>query len=97
MSRSSDQCLRPHLGWQSEEHAKTREALVSAQTSKTHLEESVERLSRQLQGNEEKLAVYERRTSGITGTIQPVDQSLSQEQQLESEVAELRLVLLLPK
>lgn len=57
----------------------------------------MERLSRQLQGNEEKLAVYERRTSGITGTIQPVDQSLSQEQQLESEVAELRLVLLLPK
>ena len=37
-----------------------------------------------------KLAVYERRASGTTSAAPPIDESLSQEQQLESEVAELR-------
>jgi nucleoprotein TPR len=43
---------------QSQEFSKTREALVEAQTTR---KEKFEDLSRQLQGNEEKLAVYERR------------------------------------
>ena len=77
---------------QTEDHAKTREALVSAQTSKTHLEEQIERLTRQLQGNEEKLAVYERRTAGAGGAVQSENADLSREQQLEAEVAELRSV-----
>ena len=67
--------------------------------SKTHLEERVAELSRQLQGNEEKLAVYERRgsTSALAnGDAQPGVSGadhLSKEQQLEAEVAELRCVL----
>jgi len=55
------------------------------------LEEKVEDLSRQLKGNEEKLAVYERRP-GSGGVTQPIDQDASREQQLETEVAELRFV-----
>ena len=72
---------------QTEDHAKTREALVSAQTSKTHLEEQIERLTRQLQGNEEKLAVYERRPAG-SAAVPHADET--EQQQLQSEVAELR-------
>ncbi|KAG6813573.1 hypothetical protein H0H92_009617 [Tricholoma furcatifolium] len=69
-----------------QDYSKTREALVSAETSKRHLEERVEELTKQVQGNEEKLAVYERRSTGV----QPSDSDLSREQQLEAEVAELR-------
>ena len=70
--------------------AQTRESLVVAETSKKHLEEQVEQLTRQLQGNEEKLAVYERRASGVNGIAQRTDGDMSREQQLEAEVAELR-------
>lgn len=73
-----------------QELSKTRESLVGAETSKKHLEERVEELTKHLQGNEEKLAVYERRSSGIGGIAQTVDQDMSREQQLEAEVAELR-------
>lgn len=72
---------------QIEELGKTREALVGAETSRKYLDERVQELTRQLQGNEEKLAVYERRpTAGPRST----DESLTREQQLEVEVAELR-------
>ena len=67
--------------------SRKREALVEAQTSRKHLEEKVEDLSRQLKGNVEKLAVYERRPSNLS---QPADQDISREQQLETEVADLR-------
>lgn len=67
--------------------------MVGAETSKTHLEQRVEELARQLQGNEEKLAVYERRSS-VAGIAQHMDQDLSREQQLEAEVAELRSIFL---
>jgi nucleoprotein TPR len=78
------------LLFQAQELSKTRESLVGAETSKKHLEERVGELTKQLQGNEEKLAVYERRSSGITGVTQPVDEDMNPEQQLRSEVAELR-------
>ncbi|KAF8132213.1 TPR/MLP1/MLP2-like protein-domain-containing protein [Mycena galopus ATCC 62051] len=70
--------------------SKTRETLIGAETSKTHLEQRVEELSRQLQGNDEKLAVYERRSSSVAGVSQHMDQDLTREQQLEAEVADLR-------
>ena len=77
--------------YQTEQLAQARESLVGAETSKTHLQERVEQLTRQLQGNEEKLAVYERRSGGTTATITTVPSpDLSREQQLEQEVAELR-------
>ncbi|PIL22755.1 transporter [Ganoderma sinense ZZ0214-1] len=76
-----------------QELGRTRESLVAAETSKTHLEERVEQLTRQLQGNEEKLSVYERRASGINGITSRADEDLSREQQLEAEVAELRSAL----
>lgn len=75
------------------EVSKTREALVGAETSKKHLEQRVEELNKRLQGNEEKLAVYERRTTAASGPIQSPDHALSREQQLEAEVAELRSTL----
>ncbi|KAF8887179.1 hypothetical protein BD779DRAFT_1672932 [Infundibulicybe gibba] len=75
------------------EFSKTRENLVGAETSKKHLEERVNELTKQLQGNEEKLAVYERRPSAANGVAQNVDQELDREHQLEAEVAELRSVL----
>ena len=74
----------------SQELSKTRESLIAAETSKKHLEERVEQLTRQLQGNEEKLAVYERRASGVNGVTPRTDNDLTREQQLETEVAELR-------
>ena len=67
--------------------------------SKTHLEECVAELSRQVQGNEEKLAVYEWHVSTsalANGDAQPEVSGadhLSKEQHLEAEVAELRCVL----
>lgn len=67
---------------------------MEAQTSRKHLEEKVDDLVKQLKGNEEKLAVYERRP-GTSGTVQPVDQDASREQQLETEVAELRYLVFL--
>lgn len=78
---------------QLQEHSKTREALVGAETSKKHLEERVEELTRQQQGNEEKLAVYERRSSGSNGAGPSSYSDLTREQQLEAEVAELRYAL----
>ena len=75
---------------QTQELSKTREALIAAETSKKHLDERVEQLTRQLQGNEEKLAVYERRASAVNGITPRTDEDMSREQQLEAEVAELR-------
>ncbi|OCH84090.1 hypothetical protein OBBRIDRAFT_808494 [Obba rivulosa] len=76
-----------------QELAKTRESFIEAETSRKHLEERVEDLTKQLRGNEEKLAVYERRASSINGIAQHASQDLSREQQLEAEVAELRSAL----
>ncbi|KAJ3826801.1 hypothetical protein EV361DRAFT_893712 [Lentinula raphanica] len=66
--------------------SKTREALVIAETSKVHLEERVGDLTKNIKGNEEKLAVYEHR--GSHSTMEHSD--MSREQQLEAEVANLR-------
>lgn len=64
--------------------------LAVAETNKSHLDDKVAQLTRQLKGNEEKLAVYERRPSGAQGATQRMDEDLTHEQQLEAEVAELR-------
>ena len=67
--------------------AKTRESLIGAETSKKHLEDRVEDLIRQIKGNEEKISVYERRTTAPGTTT---DTGASTELNLESEVAELK-------
>jgi nucleoprotein TPR len=68
-------------------------SLVKAETSKTYLEQRVEDLSRKLQGDAEKLAVYERRSSAVNGaTHQTSAEGGSQGQQLEVEVADLQQV-----
>jgi nucleoprotein TPR len=74
---------------QMEDLSKARESLVGAETSRMHLQARVEELSRHLQGNEEKLSVYERRSSTV-GVPQSADKDSSREQQFEAEVAELR-------
>lgn len=75
-----------------EDLSKARESLVGAETSRVHLQERVEELSRHLQGNEEKLSVYERRSSTVGGVHQSADRDASREHQFEAEVAELRCV-----
>ncbi|KAH8082011.1 hypothetical protein BXZ70DRAFT_631748 [Cristinia sonorae] len=85
--------LRNKLEKATQEYSRTREGLAVAETSKKHLEDQVEQLTRQIKGAEEKLAVYERRPSGVNGIGQHQDQDLSREQQLEAEVAELRAAL----
>lgn len=68
-------------------------SLVKAETSKTHLEQQVGELSRKLQGDAEKLAVYERRSSAVNGaTHQTSGEGGPHGQQLEVEVADLRQV-----
>ncbi|KAG1774477.1 hypothetical protein EV702DRAFT_1280581, partial [Suillus placidus] len=59
------------------------ESLVGAETSKVDLQERVNQLTCQLQGNEEKLAVYEHRPSVVNGTAPATEQDLPCEQQLE--------------
>lgn len=67
----------------------TRELLVAADTSRGHLQQQVEDLVKQLHVANEKLSVYERRPGGNA----PANvEGLTSEQQLESEVAELRCV-----
>jgi nucleoprotein TPR len=75
---------------QMQDLSRTRESLVGAETSKKHLEERVADLNRQIQGSEEKLSVYERRPAADRGISNNLGQDSSREQQLESEVAELR-------
>jgi transcription initiation factor IIF auxiliary subunit len=77
---------------QTEQLSQVRESLVGAETSKVHLQERIDQLTRQLQGNEEKLAVYERHPSAANGATPATEQDLPREQQLEQEVAELWLV-----
>ncbi|KAF5314858.1 hypothetical protein D9619_007083 [Psilocybe cf. subviscida] len=84
--------LQARLDKSVSEMSKTRESLIEAQTSKRHLEEKIEDLTRQMQGNVEKLSVYERRPSTATNSMS-VDQDGTREQQLEAEVAELRSAL----
>ncbi|KAJ8593487.1 hypothetical protein M405DRAFT_595978 [Rhizopogon salebrosus TDB-379] len=85
--------LQTRLDKTTEQLSRARESLVGAETSKVHLQERVDQLTRQLQGNEEKLAVYERRTAGPNGVAAATEQDLSCEQQFEQEVAELRSAL----
>jgi len=68
---------------------------MAAEMTKKHLEEKFDDMRKRLQGNEEKLAVYERRSGSIV-VSQNTDESISREQQLEAEVAELRCAFLLP-
>ncbi|KAG1780540.1 hypothetical protein EV702DRAFT_1078352 [Suillus placidus] len=85
--------LQTRLDKTTEQLSQARESLVGAETSKVHLQERVNQLTRQLQGNEEKLAVYERRPSVANGAAPATEQDLPREQQLEQEVAELRSAL----
>lgn len=59
---------------------------MNAKTTAEHLQIRVDDITRNLQAREEKLAVYEGRS-----TSSEIDSSLTREQQLEAEVAELRL------
>ncbi|GAA5874743.1 hypothetical protein JCM8547_005199 [Rhodosporidiobolus lusitaniae] len=68
------------------EHSTTREQLVAAQTSQEHLEQRVRDLVLQVDAKEEKLAVFEGRSStGGEG-----DSTRSVEEQLQVTVADLR-------
>ena len=78
---------------QVENLSKAREALVEAETSRKHLQERVDELVKQVQMNEEKIAVYERRTSltATAGTVsRPFTDEAGSEQELKAEIAELR-------
>ena len=75
--------------------SKAREGLIEAETSRKHLQERVDELVKQVQTSEEKLAVYERRTTIVTasGSTQSISTTEgTNEEQLRAEVAELRCV-----
>ncbi|TFY79631.1 hypothetical protein EWM64_g4383 [Hericium alpestre] len=83
--------FQSRLEKQTQELASTRESLIKAETSQKHLEARCEDLSKQVQAKEEKLSVYERRPSSLHGVTQPAaTDGMSREQQLESEIADLR-------
>jgi len=67
----------------------TRTSLVKAETSKTHLEQRAEELSRRLQGDAERLAVYERRSSAVNGATHHIG---AEGASPEAEMADLRFV-----
>ena len=74
--------------------SKAREALVEAETSRKHLQERVDGLVKRVQVNEEKISVYERRTSvtlssGVAAVRSAGDESAS-DQELKAEIADLR-------
>ncbi|KAL5482794.1 MLP1_9 [Sanghuangporus weigelae] len=89
--------LRTKVDRSVENLSKARESLVEAETSRKHLQERVDELVKQVQMNEEKIAVYERRTSSATGTTgdtsRPPAGEDGSEQELKVEVAELRAAL----
>ncbi|KPV73223.1 uncharacterized protein RHOBADRAFT_28975, partial [Rhodotorula graminis WP1] len=67
------------------DHSTTREKLVAAQTSQEHLEQRVRDLVLQVEAKEEKLVIFEgRSSSGETDTTRTV------EEQLQVTVADLR-------
>ncbi|KAI0058131.1 hypothetical protein BV25DRAFT_1919503, partial [Artomyces pyxidatus] len=68
--------LRTAVDTQAQELAKTRESLIGAETSKKHFEEQVQELTGRLQGDEEKLAVDERRPLTINGVAHPESQRI---------------------
>ncbi|KAI9449362.1 hypothetical protein BJY52DRAFT_1215953 [Lactarius psammicola] len=86
--------LRNTIDNQARDLQEARSSLVKAETTKTHLEQRVEELSRKLQGDAEKLAVYERRSLGVNGaaTHHVSAEGGSREDQL-AEVADLRSAL----
>lgn len=72
---------------QTADHSTTREKLVAAQTSQEHLEQRVRDLVLQVEAKEEKLAIFEgRSSSGETDATRTV------EEQLQVTVADLRCV-----
>ncbi|KAJ7600871.1 hypothetical protein C8J56DRAFT_1019894 [Mycena floridula] len=85
--------LQMRLDRTAQELSRTRESLIGAETSQKHMEERIADLTKQLQGNEEKLAVYERRPGSGHVHSSIANQDMSHEQQLEAEVAELRSAL----
>ncbi|KAG9315951.1 hypothetical protein JVU11DRAFT_3605 [Chiua virens] len=89
----SQEHLQSRLDKTAEQLSQARETLIAAETSKTYLRERVDDLARQLQGNAEKLAVYERRTADTSAVVPAPDPDLPREQQLEREVADLRAQL----
>lgn len=72
---------------QTSDYSTTRESLIAAKTSQEHLERRVADLVSQVTTREEKLAVYEGRT-----TSDSTDPNLTAEQQLEIEVVALKFV-----
>lgn len=80
--RQSGYVLKHRIA-QTAEHGTTREKLVAAETSQSHLEERVRDLSLQVEAKEEKLALYEGRNAAE-------DASRSPEEQLQATVSELR-------
>ncbi|KAF8718325.1 hypothetical protein AX14_011889 [Amanita brunnescens Koide BX004] len=92
-SQTQDLRAQSHLDRTMQDLLRTRESLVGAETSKKHLEERVADFNRQIQGNEEKLSVYERKRAADRGISNNLGQDTNREQQLESEVAELRSAL----
>ncbi|TDL22268.1 hypothetical protein BD410DRAFT_789007 [Rickenella mellea] len=82
--------LRARLDRTTEELAKARESLVGFETSQKHMQERLDDLAKQVQRSDAKLSVYEHRSTPMNNVTSSSEEGVSQEKQLESEVAELR-------
>jgi nucleoprotein TPR len=69
------------------DYSSTRESLLVAQNSQEHLQQRVTDLVEQISSKEEKLAIYEGRTSTSGASA---DSNMTLEQQLQVEVIGLR-------
>lgn len=83
--------LRAKLDRAVEELAKVREEVAVAKNSVQHLTSRTEDLQKQVESKDEKLAVYERRSSGANAGVNSTASSdLPKEQQLQVEIADLK-------
>lgn len=82
-----------HCYFKVDDLSKTRESLVRAETTRTHLQERLNELEKQIQSAEEKLAVYERRPGGSSLSANSSLETVA-DPQMQRELAELRFVFL---
>ncbi|KAI0260660.1 hypothetical protein BC834DRAFT_925773 [Gloeopeniophorella convolvens] len=85
--------LRANIDAQNRDLQDARTALAKADAAKAHLEQRADELARKLQGDAERLAVYERRTSVASASAGAGTGAGGTPAQLEAEVADLRAAL----
>lgn len=82
--------VRNRLDRATEEFSKIREEYAVAKTNVQHLASQNDELQKQVNSKDEKLAVYERKTTHSTSSSTSATTELDREQQLQVELADLK-------